>query len=1254
MDDIEVNVYSDGRLVSSKKTNTMVITPYEKSFMDEFSRRGLCGAPKYESQPVDAGKYYYDLVGFNSYRQGNEWNGIEQVKGVYDFSGENPVNNRYFDNYSPNVYLCSYNNPLYNGISLAENSESRKFGAKTTSNFVAYGNYMTAAAKYYPTLKYIEYYNEPNIGFWRPISNYLDYTYMCEIGNRIMKQEVPYIQSAIGVTAGANSVFTENTMKAGLYPNCDAVSIHPYVYPSKADNATKIKFDDNERVITKYGGWKELIVTECGWPTHEGSTGTSVDQQAIEFVKYFIIADSCDCDLNDIYRLNDPGKNKTYNEDNFGITYYEMTPKPVISTIKTLFQKTNKGQYVGAMELGENQIAHMYMHDGQVTAVLWQKADTESTELDLGENVTLSDMDGNVIGSGSKVTLKEEPVYAEGLSLDNVAKNVAYNAQRMIDEHFDILENENNIQECSGYSRVKTLVNDAVARFGSLTKMPSEEEALSLLEEYYATGDEIMEMYRNGEYDVSQRDLSATLYTLYQGGKFVTGMYMGACESDLGEYKTLSDNSVKEAEKTIKKNADHGMLPYAEAMWKYSYYLNDDKCKVEKLTESNVMKAGVIKAWDKTSQIVADWSVKMSELEDKTYDNILLQLPSGECTVETYIEKTIYPAIHNYSDQVLKGYIELVDPDGEVIAKTDNVEVKSNSYEEVPMKIFIEDIKDTKENNYQIRFVSDGEVIRERDAMLKILESISVKLEPAERSVATLDEVKVTVTSLVDNSFQGSVVLTPPEGWEMASSKQEVMLNAGESKTLTFGIAKKTQTPYNYYNFGVVVKNSADHVVFNQETPLSFVIVAKSNKEYYIENFDGDISDWSDAYPLYIGLPEDSTSLDSWSESSNAARAMFKWDNNYFYVMVDVFDDAHIQTNSGSQMWDGDNIQMGFDPEDVNGDYNTKCYEYGWAYSDKNGNEGFSWAKNGGELPSEWSVMLRDNDMKLSRYLVKIPKADLAPLDFSEGAVFGMNIGVNDADWSSRERFIEYARATIATKAPALFPTFTFVANEGTGGENNCPIPATMSTSAKNDNGNADKDTSFSDINGHWAKNVIELMTDKGYASGTGEGKFEPDREITRAELVQLLAGVTGFDKSSDQKVTMFATEDIGEKEVPKAYYDVSSDAWYAAVVYNAKAVGILDSNIADAFFTPDKAITREEAFHIINNYLKLKGDDGSDMKAVNNFSDDEMLSEWAVLDAMNLFGKGIISGDAENRLNPGATLTRAEAVQCMYSMLNN
>ncbi len=47
--------------------------------------------------------------------------------------------------------------------------------------------------------------------------------------------------------------------------------------------------------------------------------------------------------------------------------------------------------------------------------------------------------------------------------------------------------------------------------------------------------------------------------------------------------------------------------------------------------------------------------------------------------------------------------------------------------------------------------------------------------------------------------------------------------------------------------------------------------------------------------------------------------------------------------------------------------------------------------------------------------------------------------------------------------------------------------------------------TGFSDTNGHWAKTAIDYVTGKGYFMGIGGGKFAPDETTTRGQFVTVL-----------------------------------------------------------------------------------------------------------------------------------------------------
>ena len=45
---------------------------------------------------------------------------------------------------------------------------------------------------------------------------------------------------------------------------------------------------------------------------------------------------------------------------------------------------------------------------------------------------------------------------------------------------------------------------------------------------------------------------------------------------------------------------------------------------------------------------------------------------------------------------------------------------------------------------------------------------------------------------------------------------------------------------------------------------------------------------------------------------------------------------------------------------------------------------------------------------------------------------------------------------------------------------------------------------SFIDVEGHWAEEAIERWTSNGVVNGKGDGIFDPDATLTRAEMAQI------------------------------------------------------------------------------------------------------------------------------------------------------
>lgn len=99
---------------------------------------------------------------------------------------------------------------------------------------------------------------------------------------------------------------------------------------------------------------------------------------------------------------------------------------------------------------------------------------------------------------------------------------------------------------------------------------------------------------------------------------------------------------------------------------------------------------------------------------------------------------------------------------------------------------------------------------------------------------------------------------------------------------------------------------------------------------------------------------------------------------------------------------------------------------------------------------------------------------------------------------------------------------------------------------------------------------VIELAS-KGIISGMGEGNFDPDGYLTRAELATLLVNALSLE------VDLSTTE---------AFTDVKSDAWYYEYVMTARALGII-SGIGNNEFDPEAKVKTQDAMIMISKCME-------------------------------------------------------------------
>ena len=227
----------------------------------------------------------------------------------------------------------------------------------------------------------------------------------------------------------------------------------------------------------------------------------------------------------------------------------------------------------------------------------------------------------------------------------------------------------------------------------------------------------------------------------------------------------------------------------------------------------------------------------------------------------------------------------------------------------------------------------------------------------------------------------------------------------------------------------------------------------------------------------------------------------------------------------------------------------------------------------------------------------------------------------------------------------------------------------------------------FTDIGGHWGETEITALADKGYIEGDGTGKFNPEKEVTRAEFL---------------KMAMNAAEINGHAYREDECLDAKNDDWYCYYLQGALDKGLLptyfvecskveketkvlaeatedkEAVTADIFvysdgmtvghdsfttvfepsFRGDKPITREEASVIVMNCLSYAMRNASEPMEITPFADnaaffDSDIYEGYINSVDAAASYGIIKGMGDGTFRPKDRLTRAQAAAIINRLAN-
>ena len=172
----------------------------------------------------------------------------------------------------------------------------------------------------------------------------------------------------------------------------------------------------------------------------------------------------------------------------------------------------------------------------------------------------------------------------------------------------------------------------------------------------------------------------------------------------------------------------------------------------------------------------------------------------------------------------------------------------------------------------------------------------------------------------------------------------------------------------------------------------------------------------------------------------------------------------------------------------------------------------------------------------------------------------------------------------------------------------------------------------FTDVNKNdWFYEKVSYAYTHKLMSGTSETTFEPNANMTRAMMVQILYNKEGCPANASDS---------------NPYADVAKDQWYFNAVQWAYENKITGGTSATTF-DPNSKVTREQFARFMYNYAGTP-----EVNGTLNFVDVDQVSDWAY-DAMLWANQnGIIGGkkldDGSVVLDPSGNATRAEAASML------
>lgn len=179
----------------------------------------------------------------------------------------------------------------------------------------------------------------------------------------------------------------------------------------------------------------------------------------------------------------------------------------------------------------------------------------------------------------------------------------------------------------------------------------------------------------------------------------------------------------------------------------------------------------------------------------------------------------------------------------------------------------------------------------------------------------------------------------------------------------------------------------------------------------------------------------------------------------------------------------------------------------------------------------------------------------------------------------------------------------------------------------------------FYDVNRNqaWAIEAIDNLFERKIIKGTGNGRFEPSKNITRADFLIMVMNFYGIEPD----------------EVIEDNFSDAGNKYYSKYLGTAKKLELI-YGVGDNQFLPEKNMSRQDMFVILYRIQKMlekiNDDIDNDISKIEKFTDINEIDDYAIEAIITYVNMGIIKGDG-NRLKAKAMATRAETAQVLYNI---